>query len=301
MARGSRAYLQYIPEVTFGTTPGTPQMIEVPAASFTTPLTKTGFTTRDRRSDRHIVDYRFGRQQGAFTVEADYRKTDFDTWLEAVLMGTWTTNVLKAGTTNRHFTLEAGFTDISEYHSYKGCRFNSFKLSVGLDGPVKATFGGMYRELARSATPLDSTPTAVSTNPAFDSFTGSILEGGASIAIVTGVELNLDNGMSPQNVVFDDRVTDFVDGKSTLTGQISAYFESDTLFAKFRGETATSLSFTLTDSNAATHTFLVPRMFYTGGDGFSASGDGPIVVTLPFQAVRDSTEATNLKVTRSAA
>lgn len=301
MARGSRAYLQYIPESTFGITPTTPQMIEAPVASFASPLTKTGFTTRDRRADRQIVDYRFGRTQGAITIEADYRKTDFDTWLEAACMGTWSSNVLKAGTTSRHFSMEGGFSDISEYHTYKGVRLNSFKIAVGLDGPVKATFGGMYREVTRSASPLDATPTAASTNPAFDSFTGSISEGSATIAIVTGVEINLDNGMSPQNVVFDDRVTDFVDGKSTITGQLTAYFESNALFAKFLAETASSLSFTLTDSNAATHVFLLPKIFYTGADGLGAQGDGPIVATFPFQAVRDGTEASNIKITRSAA
>lgn len=301
MARGSRSYLQYIVESTFGTTPGTPQMIELPVASFTSPLTKNTFTSRDRRSDRQIVDLRFGRQQGALTFEADYRKTDFDAMLEAVLMGTWATNVLKAGTTSRSFSFEGGFTDITEYHTYKGVVLNSLQLAVGLDGPVKATFGGMYREVARATAPLDATPTAVSTNPMFDSFTGSITEGGSAIATVTGVQINLDNGMSPQNVVFDDRVQNFVDGRSNITGQLTAYFETDALFAKFRTEVASSLSFTLTDANAATHTFLLPRIFYTGADGLAPQGDGPIVATFPFQAVRDTTEASNIKVTRSAA
>ena len=300
MARGSRAYLQYIPEVTFGTTPGTPQMIELPVATFNSPLTKNTFTSRDRRSDRQIVDLRFGRQQGTLTFEADYRKTDFDTMLEAVLGGTWATNVLKAGTTSRFFTFEGGFADISEYHAYKGTVLNSLQLSVGLEGPVKAVFGGMYREITRAATPLDATPTAASSNPMFDSFTGSISEGGSAIGIVTGVQLNVDNGLAPQNVVFDDRVQSFVEGRSNITGQLTAYFENDTLFAKFRGETASSLSFTLTDANAATHTFLLPRIFYTGAD-VPVQGDGPIIATFPFQAVRDTTEASNIRVTRSAA
>lgn len=301
MARGSRATLQYIPEVTFGTTPGTPQMVELPARTWSSPYTKNGFVIDDRRSDRQIVDYRFGRSQGALTIEAFYRKTDFDTLLEAVLMGTWATNVLKAGTTNRHFSFESGFPDITEYHVYKGVRFNSFKLGVSLDGPVTATFAGLYREMTRSGSAADASPTAASTNPAFDSFTGSISEGGSAVAIVTGVEINLDNGMQPQNVVFDDKAQDFVDGKSTLTGQVTAYFENASLITKYLGETATSLSFTLTDANAASHTFLLPRIFYTAADGFAPQGDGPIVVTLPFQAVRDPTEASNIKVTRSAA
>lgn len=301
MARGSRATFQYIPEVTFGTTPGTPQMISLPVRSWTAPYTKNGFVVDDRRTDRQIADYRFGRSQGALTLECLYRKTDFDTWLEAALMGTWSTNVLKAGTTVRSLSCEGGFPDIAEYHVYKGVRVNSFKLGVGLEGPVQATFGCLYREMTRSGTELDASPTAASSNPAFDSFTGSIEEGGATIAIVTGVEINLDNGMSPQNVVFDDRVTDFVEGKSTITGQLTAYFESAALITKFLGETASSLEFTLTDANAATHTFLIPRIFYTGADGFAPQGDGPIIATLPFQAVRDGTEASNITVTRSAA
>lgn len=297
MARGSRANLSYVVESTFGTTPGAPTMIEAPVATFAAPLTKNGFQIRDRRADRHIADFRFGAQQGALTMEADYRKTDFDSWLEAVLMGTWTTNVLKAGTVARSYTMEGRYTDISEYHRYLGVTLNTFQLKVSTEGAIAVSFGALYRELTRSATTLGS-PTAPSTNPAFDSFTGSILEGGSAIAVVSGVQLNLDNGFQAQRVVFDDRAQAFVDGKSNLTGQLTAYFETDTLFAKFRNETSSSLSFTLTDANAATHTFLVPRIFYTGGD-LPVQGDGPVVATFPFQAVRDTTEASNLKVTRS--
>jgi hypothetical protein len=286
-----------VPETVFGTTPVSPVMVEIPVASFNAPYSKTGFTSRDRRSDRMIPDYRYGRVSGALTVEADHRRVEFDAMLEAVLMGTWTANVLNAGTVSRSFSAEGGYVDISEYHLYKGVTFNTFGLSIGLDGPIKTTFGALYREFTRAATEADS-PTAAGTSPMFDSFTGSLTEGGSPLAIVSALSLNLDNGMQPQNVVFDDKAFSYVDGRSTLTGSMTAYFESNLLLAKFLGETASSLSIVLTDSGGGTHTILVPRIFYTGAE-IPVTGDGPISITLPFQAVRDAATSTNLRITRS--
>lgn len=299
MARGSRADLGYVLESVFGTTPGTPALIELPVATFTPSYQKAGFQVRDRRTDRQIADFRLGAESGTLNFECDYRRGAFDAMLEAVLLGTWTTNVLNVGTQARSFTFEARYNDIAQFHALRGVVLNSFALEVPLEGAIKATFGAMFREMVASGTSIDATMTAAPSNPAFDSFTGTISEGGSAIGIVSGLKLNLDNGMSKQQVVFSPLVQSFVDGKSNVTGELTAYFEDGSLVAKFLGETASSLSFTLTDSGGGTHTFLIPRIVYTGGGGVPVTGDGPLTLTLPFQAVRDGTTGTNLRVTRS--
>ena len=88
-----------------------------------------------------------------------------------------------------------------------------------------------------------------------------------------------------------------VPGRSNLTGTVSAYFENATLLTKFIAETESSIEFTLGNGTTKSYTFLIPRIKYSGGDN-PASGEGPIVISMPFQALYDSSEATNLKITR---
>ena len=88
--------------------------------------------------------------------------------------------------------------------------------------------------------------------------------------------------------------------KSNVTGQVTAYFENSILMDKFINETASSLSFELQDPAGNGYTFLLPNIKYTGGQP-DVSGEGPITLAMPFQALYDSTVGTNIKITRSGA
>jgi hypothetical protein len=140
--------------------------------------------------------------------------------------------------------------------------------------------------------------TAAPTWEPFDSFTGTIDEGGSSIGVVTSLEFTVDNGLDPQYVLMDDEVICNVNGRSNVTGTLSVLLEDATLINKFVNETASSVEVQLEDPDGNTLTFLFPNVKYGAAD-HPVADDGPVVVTLPFQALYDTTEATNLKITRS--
>lgn len=301
LATGAQAEIGYIEEVTYGTTPATPEFVALPVTAITPEVAKEGFQSGDLRSDRQIADFRHGGKSTSLALPFELKHTEFDPLLESALFGTWTTNVLKAGTTRKSFSMEVGYTDISQYHLYTGLIVNSFNLSVSTDATVNGTFNLVGKDMTPSGTTADTTSgyTAVGPSRSFDSFSGVINEGGAGIAIVTAIELNVENGLTPAKVIGSTTVNDYFDGRCNVTGTVSAFFENATLLNKFLNETPSDLDFTLTDPDGATMQFEVPRIIYTGGSA-PVSGEAGITIAMPFQAVYDATEQTALKITRSA-
>lgn len=292
---GSYHGLNYIAEVTFGTTPaGTPTALRHTSCSLV--VTKDGFQSNELRSDRQISDFRHGviRVQGDIGIEFSYG--EFDSLLEGALFSTWDTNVLVAGTTAKSYTLKRRFEDITVEGTFTGCMINTLSLSIPANAMVTGSFGIIGKD-GSYASSLSTTPTASQTHSPFDSFTGSITEGGSDIAVVTSIELSLNNGLEPAFVVGADTTPQIVPGRSNLTGTVSAYFENETLLDKFINETESAIVLSLGGATAS-YEIELPRIKYTGGDN-AVSGEGPIVINMPFQALYDSTDETNITITRT--
>lgn len=297
-ATGSRTFLSFVAESSFGTTPSGPGMAELPSTGNTLELTKNALQSDAIRSDRMIEDFRHGFRSVKGDIKFELAHNNFDVWLAAALFGDWSSNVLKAGTLAKSFTVERGYTDIGRHHQFTGCMVSAFSLSVQAEAMVKGTFSILGKDMATSAASLGS-PTAVALRDPFDSFSGSIMEGGGTTTTVTGIELSLDNGLEAAQVIGSSSIKDIFAGRSSLTGTVSAYFKDDALLDKFLNETESSLEFTLSDPLANTLTFRVPRLKYSAGQT-PVEGERGLVVTLPFQGLYDAGEATNLKITRSA-
>lgn len=300
LATGAQAEIAYIEEVTYGVTPATPELVALPVTGITPEVTKEGFQSGDLRSDRQIADFRHGGKASTLALPFELKHGEFDPLLESACFGAFSTNVLKCGTVAKSFTMEVAYSDISQFHAFTGLLVNSMSLSVSTDATVTGSFNLVGKDMTPGVATIDNLGgyTAVGAKRSFDSFSGSINEGGVPIAIVTAVELNLENGLTPARVVGETTPKQYFDGRSNVTGTLSAYFENATLLDKFLDETPSSLDFTLTDPDGNTLTFNIPRIVYTGGSA-PVSGEQGIVIAMPFQAVYDATEQTNLVITRS--
>ncbi len=308
LAAGSQSQTAYIEEVTWGTTPtGTGDNTTLlPLTGNTLKWAKDTLTDDTLRSDRQIPSVRTGMKKVSGDLSFAFRFGDFDPFLASALMSTWgsgtATQALTVGSTRKSFTIEKGFTDIGRYHPYTGCVVKTFSLSVRPNAIVTGSFGLIGKDMTPSGSPLDATPIAVSGNEPFDSFTGSLKEGGSGtgdeIAIVTGIDFTLENNSVPLEVLMSDSCADIVAGRSNLSGTLSAFFEDATLLAKFFNETETSIILTLTDPDSNSLTFTMPALKYTSGDP-DISGEGPIPLTMSFQAYYDSTSGTNFKIERT--
>jgi hypothetical protein len=301
IATGSRHDMAYVVESVFGTTPTTPTFTPIRHTGTTIGLSKDAIESEELRQDRQIANYRHGNKSVAGDVNIELSYGTFDDLLEATLAGTWATDVLIAGTTRRSYTVERHHTDIGKYLRSTGCSFNALSLSVAPNSMVTGSFSVIGKAFSVASTAISgSTYSAETTTAPFDSFTGSITEGGSSIAVVTSIDLSIDNGMEALYVVGSDETLLPSIGKSTVTGSITAYFEDSTLIDKFIAETASSLSFVLTDQVGNSYTVDLPNIKYNSGNP-EVGGPGAITVTLDFVALYDASTGSQIEITRSAA
>lgn len=300
-ASGSSHGLSFVPEVTYGTTPVTPAMVFLRHTSCGIGLGKDSMQSNELRSDRQISGFRHGAKRVQGDIAFEFSAEEFDPLLEAALFGTFAAIApltLKAGTTPKSFTFERAFNDVTPkiYGKFSGCMINTFSLNVPANAMVTGSFGVIGQTGSYSGTPLKALPAASKTHTPFATFNGTISEGGSATAIVTSVSLSLQNGLEPAFVIGSDMAAKLTSGRCNVTGQVSAYFDSMVLLNKFLNETESSLSFTLTEDGRG-YTFELPKIKYSGGDN-PASGEGPIQLNLPFQALYDSTAGTNLSITK---
>ena len=303
IANGAQHSLHYIAESTYGTTPATPTWTPLPHNATTLALTKDAIESEKLRGDRQIEDFRHGNKSIGGDVTSEMEYGAFDDILEAVMCGTWTTNVLKSGTTRRSFTLERKFADLAtpEFHRYEGVEFNSMAISIAPNSMVTATFSVIGKDLSlATAEVASSTYSADIGNTPFDSFTGSITEGGSSIATVTSLEFTIENGLEPLFSVGADTTNRPSIGKSRVTGTLTTYFDSKTLYEKFINETSSEIVCTLTDTAGNDIQIDIPNVKYNSGQP-DVSGEGAVTVAMDFVALYSSSDASQLVITRTPA
>lgn len=299
LASGASVGLSYVAETTRGTTPATPTMKALRATSRNINLTKNMLESAEVDPTRQTRDIRHGFNQVQGSVGFELGLETYDDWLAAALGGTWVGDVLKVGNVLQTFTVERRFTDIGQYQVFRGVAVNTMSLTIS----PEAVVGGTFELIGMRGEPMSPTslgePTPAPTNSPFASFDGSLKEGGTEIAVVTSLELQINNNRSLQGVVGSKFSPDVFEGTCQITGTLSAFFESAALLDKFTSEIESSLEVTLTDINGAgSMSLLLPRIKYTGGS-IELPQSGPITVSMPFTALYDSTAETSIQITRS--
>jgi hypothetical protein len=303
-SQGSRAGLSYVVESTFGTTPGTPSLIQLPYTTQSLNLTKERVTGTDIQPDRMPRVDRHGNRTAAGDIVADLRKGDYDPFLESAFFNTFSTNVLKVGTTPKFFSIEDAATDITQFRLFTGMSVSSLAVSIRPNQMVTGTFSMIGKNMTISGTSVDAVKTAPSGNAPFDAYSGALEigdTGGAlsAAAIVTGIDFTINNALAPTFVVGSSTTPQLEYGMATVEGTITAYFEDAALINRFLNETETALEVSVDDpTGSSDYTFLFPRVKINGAD---VPVDNPTsrIITLPFVALYDTTEATNIKLTRS--
>ena len=298
-ATGSQHGLSYVSEATFGTTPASPEMTEFRHTACSLVLSKTTLETEEIRSDRQIAHLLHGQKTVSGDIDFELSYGAHDVFLAGLMQSDWSSDVLKAGVTQPSFTIERAFSDITQYQQLTGCVIDKMRLSVRPDRLISGKFLILGKSAGITSSALDATVTAAVANDPMDSFTGSIEEGGSSLALVAALDLNIDNNMEQAFVIGDAEANSILAGRSRISGEMVTYFENETLLSKFLNRTASSLKLTLSGVGGDLEFFL-PNIVYTGGDNVVV-GEGPITLSLPFTALYDETEATNLRLTRTAA
>lgn len=202
---------------------------------------------------------------------------------------------VRAGTTKTSFTFEREFSDINKYAQFRGCMINTMNLSMKPNAIVTGTFGVIGKSSAYAGTTLDASPTASYTDSPLDAFTGNLYEDGVAVGLITGIDLTIDNGASPNFVVGSSFASNVTLGRSNVTGTVTAYFQNMTMLNKFINETASSIEVYLGSGayGQSSYRIYLPRIKYGSGDN-TVNDEGPIEMRMDFQALLDSTLNTNI-------
>lgn len=210
--------------------------------------------------------------------------------------------ILKAGTVRRSFTVERFFGDIltidKPYHRFTGVEFNTLALAISANAMITGTLGVLGQNMTTdTAIVAGATYAAPTTTSPLDSFTGTLNEAGTPIAVITEIQLNVENGLEARFVVGSKASIQPSIGRSNCSGQITAYFENSLLLDKFINETESNIVFELPDGAGNKYIFTLPRIKYNGGQP-DVEGEGPITLSMPFQALLNAATSTNIQIER---
>jgi len=301
-AQGSRSSLSYIPEVTFGTTPAG-NFQNLPFSTHSLNLTKDRVSGNDIQADRMPRVDRHGNRQVSGDIVVDLRDADYDEFLEAAMLNTWASDVLKVGTTPKHFSIEDYAADIDQARLFTGCTVSTMAVSLAPNQMVTTTFGMVGKDMTVSA--IEKTQDAASGAAPFDAYSGDLAIGNvgnsSAVAIVTALDFTLTNSFAPTFVIGDDSAPSLEYGQAVVEGTLTAYFENATLINRFLNEVESELVVSVDDPTGLNaYTFTFPKIKINSAD---VGVDGPTsrMISLSFVALYDSTEGTNLKIERPAA
>ena len=298
-AQGSRSRLAFGVESAFGTAASS--YTNLPFNTHSLNLSKERVAGNEIQPDRMPRVDRHGNRSVAGDIAVDLRDTAYDDLIESAMLSTFSTGVIKVGTTPKYLTLEDYAGDIDQARLFTGCAVSTMNVSMAPNQMVSATFGVVGKDMTISAT--EKTVSAAGVAEPFDAYSGDLkvadvdgIGAASALSIITGVDFTVTNSFSPTFVVGDDSAPALEFGRAEIEGSITAYFEDLSLVNRFLNETESAIEVSVADPSANTMTFLFPRVKFNAAD---IPVDGPTsrVVSLPFVALYDDTELTNLKIT----
>lgn len=303
-AQGSRSRLAFGVESTFGSAASS--YTNLPFNSHSLNLSKERVAGNEIQPDRMPRVDRHGNKSVAGDVAVDLRDTAYDDLIESAMLSTFSTNVLKVGTTPKFLTLEDYAADIDQARLFTGCSVSTMSVSMAPNQMVSATFGMVGKDMTISGT--EKTVAAGGVGEPFDAYSGALkvadvdgIGAASALSIITSVDFTVTNSFSPTFVVGSDSAPALEFGRAEVEGTVTAYFEDLALINRFLDETESAIEVSVAEGTTAgdnVMTFLFPRVKFNGAD---IPVDGPTsrIITLPFVALYDDTELTNLKITTS--
>lgn len=304
-SQGSRSRLSYIAESTFGTTPAG-NFASLPFSTHTLDLTKERVQGNDIQADRMPRHDRHGNRNAVGDIVFDLRADEYDALLESVMFSVWDNtplgpDELKVGTTQKSFSIEDYAADIDQARLFTGMTVSQAQFSIRPNQMVTTTMSFVGKDMSISAT--EKIVDAASLNAPFDAYSGALTIGDAggalsAVATVTGIDFSINNELSPTFIVGSSTTPQLEYGRAMIEGTITAYFEDLTLINRFLNEVETALKVTVDDPTAANeYGFFFPRVKFNGASVPLANPQSRII-TIPFVALYDTTEGSNLVITR---
>lgn len=215
----------------------------------------------------------------------------------------------QTGHTDKSFSIEHWHPDVPTSEVFTGCKVSKIGLSLPPTGMATCNVEFMGKDVTTNTAQYFTSPTAITTTGTMASVNGVLRVGGATVANVTGLTIDIAAAQSGEPTVGGNTVAFQAAGRVLVTGQITATFDSTTLRDAFYNETEISLYAAFTADNSASAdfiTFSLPRIKVGGAS--KDDGEKTITQTIPFQALLNiaggaalATDLTTISIQDSAA
>lgn len=303
----SEARIAYVAEASFGTTPATPTFKILRTTGGGLKASKVTRVSNELRADGNVVDEMLVGVDAGGTYPGELSYGTLDDMLEAALMGTWSTNVLKNGMALKSFTfeelIELGATD--SFSRFPGCCVNQLVLTMNSRAEVTTQLDIMaQKEILATAIVSGATYTAANTEP--------VMTSGVSVAALTvgditpaptvrSLALTVGRNLRTRPQLASLFTAEFGKGRCDVTGTLEAYFESNALYQAVLDHGSGALSVTLGQDANKKYTILIPKARFLDGSRVIGGNDDDVIVSIPFRGVYDPTEGCSIKITRAVA
>jgi hypothetical protein len=276
-------------ETTYGQDPASPAGFVMPfnsaglrsSQNMITPATITG------RRDNVAPSLGNIDVRGSIVVPADAIGMGY--WLQMLLGDPVTTGVgpylhtFKVPASIASWVLEQGFTDITQFLKFNGCKMNSMRMRLGGDEELVAEVEIIGAKETVSGTSVDGTPTTI-TLERFNNFDAALTEGGSAFAKGAEVEFTITNGLDDSVYLIGGSGFrgSLPEGFAGVTGRLRAIFEDATLLNKAINGTESSLVVTLTSGTNILKFEFNELLYERNSPG--VEGPAGIYTDLPFMA-----------------
>lgn len=305
IASGSSRRIAYVPETVFGSVPATPSFKTFRATGGGPRTNKTTGVSDEIQADRNVRDeYQLGQDvTGAYDFELTYG--NLDDLLEGALFGTWSSDVLKNGTTEKSFTFEetlrlgAAGNSLSRF---SGAMVSMLSLSIASRAAITGSATIMaQKEMLDTAIVTGATYTASGTTPVMTSSANVaqlLIPGITTPPKVRSLSLELNNNLRTRPLVGSLYTDSFGSGRFEATGTMECYFENNDLYQKVLDHGSSALSFVAGNAPAAKYAFSLPKIIFGNGERRPGGNNDDVMVSIPFRAVYDPGIAATLQITR---
>jgi hypothetical protein len=293
--------LRYSQETNYAETPGTPAMQIARTTGDTLAYNKTQVISREIRADRMVpsVIETGVTAEGALNIELSLKT--YDDLFQAVLGGTWATNVLTNGVVKRSFLFEKQFSDIGQYVQYLGMRAVemslNFKAQAILDGTI--TFWG-NKVTTSTATVAASSIAATTTDDLSASADVGTLTWTGSPPLATTIKdvaITISNSPRHRPVVGSLYDADIGEGQFTVRLTGTALVDNLNLFQDVIAHSTVSLTLPVSDAAGNTLSILLPALKLSGNPDTPA-GNQDVDFRFTGEAFRDTVTNSMIQLTR---
>ena len=304
-ARGNSVRLSYVEEASFGVTPPGPVMRLMPFTREELGVRSSVFVRTKDGAERLSTGAGSGHIDAGGSVSMDLGLDSAGTLLKHCLGSAVTsggaapyTHVISGGSSlPPGLSIEKGFSDVSRFVLFKGCRIDTLSLYFpGDGGPVGATLDVLCKAVETATASVASS--YLEDNQAAVSYRVSVEDGATTLGNLLGARLVVANNLDKNGFVLGLRERYSIGaGLRRVSGDLTLEFEDFSYYDRFEGLGASSLKITLLQGSLSMEVLLPRIVFYEKSPLPAVKDAGPLVATLHFIALKDPSEGTDIKIT----